>query len=607
MTRLPLTVLALLSGLTSVLLTSAGTPAGQVIENTATYEDDQGRTNSNTVRITVQAVCGAELTPSAVTRSVRPGDAVTVPYVLRNTGNDTHTFPLRLTGTSDTLTGAVHADTNGNGLNDDAPASSVTLTPDETVTLFVTSTTTTSGTRTLTLVSGCDGDLNATLTLGAQHQPPLITKVVSGAGPGTDTFEDGQTVTYTIRVTNPETVSMPDVLIEDTLSSALTFVQVAPGDGVTATPLDDGRTRVTWRATLTPNETREYTLTARVKSGTEDDTEISNTASATNDGGTATSTPPAVIRVFTSQILIQKLVTPLVVDPGGTLTYTIVVTNPSTTAITDAVLTDTPDPELTIDPDTVKVNGKNVPATLQDGKMRVPLGTLRSGESVTVVYTARGTLPTEDRPLVNRAVASARGRQGTVVAAITSNLAATNVTLRRTLGFTGHDLIGRVYVDHNTNTRFDAGDTPVPGARVLLAGGREVLTDSNGLYAFANVPAGMHAAHLDARSVPFTPAGTASLNRLWNPGTAVTNVVALTSQDFPLTPNRLTVQGATTWSTGRASVTFTPSGFTARALTDQPTCVQIGLQTYRLTRTPITVDLPIRQAAPTTPSEVTCP
>ncbi|WP_119673864.1 DUF11 domain-containing protein [Deinococcus sp. RM] len=591
---LPLTTL-------SVLLIAAGTPAGQVIENTATYEDTDGRLNSNTVRVTVQPVCAAELTPDTATRAVRPGETVTVPYVLRNTGNDTHTFPLTLQGISDTTTGAVSADLNGNGQNDDAPASAVTLAPDQQVTLFVTSTVTTSGTRTLTLISGCEGDLKATLTLGARHQPPLITKVVDGAA----TIEEGQPVTYTIRVTNPEAVPMPDVTLEDILSSALSFVSVAPDEQVTATPTEDGRTRVTWRTNLGPNETRTYTLTARVKSGTDDDTEVSNTASATNEGGTATSTPPAVIRVFTSQILIQKTVAPLVVDAGGLITYSLTVTNPSTTAITDTYVTDSPDAQLTVYPDTVKVNGKSVPTTFQDGKLRIPVGTMRSNESVLITYDARVPVnPAADRPIRNRAVASARGRQGTIVANITSNLVAADITVRRKLGFTGQDLIGRVYVDRNANNRFDAGDTPVAGARVLLAGGREALTDSNGLYAFANVPAGMHAARLDTRSVPFSPAGTDALNRLWNPGTAVTNVVALTSQDFPLRAPRLTVQGANTWSTGRASVTFTPPTFSARALTSQPVCIRLGTQTLTLTMTPTTGILP--SGALPTPEEVTC-
>lgn len=591
---LPLTTL-------SVLLIAAGTPAGQVIENTATYEGSDGLVNSNTVRVTVQPVCAAELSPADAIRTVRPGDVVTVPYTLRNTGNDTQTFPLILQGVNDRVQGAVNADVNGNNQNDDAPSSRVTLAPDETITLFVTSSVTTSGTSTLTLLSGCDSDLKATLTLTATHQPPLITKVVSGDA----SIEEGQPVSYTIRVTNPQSVPMPDVLIEDTLSSALTFTGLNPDEGVTSAPASEGRTRVSWRTTLAPNETREYTLTARVRGGTEDDTEISNTASATNEGGTATSTPPAVIRVFTSQILIQKTVAPLVVDAGSLIKYTLNVTNPSTTSITDAYVTDTPDPQLTVYPDSVQVNGKSVPTTFQDGKLRIPIGVMRSGESVLITYDARVPVDVTDRPLRNRAVASARGRQGTVVADITSNLVAADITVRRKLGFTGQDLIGRVYVDQNTNTRFDAGDTPIAGARILLAGGREVLTDSNGLYAFANVPAGMHAARLDTRSVPFTPAGTDTLNRLWNPGTGVTNVVALTSQDFPLKPNRLTVQGATTWSTGRASVTFTPPRFTARALTDQRSCIRLGGQVITLTMAPTTGTLP--SGVPPIPEEVTCP
>ncbi|GGS09995.1 isopeptide-forming domain-containing fimbrial protein [Deinococcus sedimenti] len=590
---LPLTAL-------STLLIAAGTPAGQVIENTATYEDADGRLDSNTVRVTVQPVCAAELTPDRASRAVRPGDTTTVPYTLRNTGNATRAFPLQAQVSGAGVQVTVTPDLNGNGQPDDAPASTVTLEPDQAVTVLVTSAVATSGTHTVTLISGCDSDLRATLTLGAQHQPPLITKTVVGAA----TIEEGQPVTYTIRVTNPENVTMPDVTVEDVLSSALTFTSVSPDEGVTTTPTGDGRTRVAWRTDLAPRETRTYTLTARVKSGTDDDTEVSNTASATNEGGTATSTPPAVIRVFTSRIVIQKTVSPLVVDPGGRISYALVVTNPSTTAITSTVVTDTPDPQLTVYPDTVNVNGKAIPATLDGGQLRIPVGTMRSGESVTITYDARVPVEPIDQPIRNRALASALGRQGTVVANITSNLVAASVTVRRKLGFSGQDLIGRVYVDRNGNGRFDAPDQPVPGARILMAGGREALTDSNGLYAFANVTPGLQALRLDPRSVPFTPADQRALNRLWNAGTAVTDVVALTSQDFPLRPNQLAVQGADTWTGGHATVTFTATGYAARALHD-PTCIRLGDQVLRLTRDARTGPLP---AGPRpTPEEVTCP
>jgi uncharacterized repeat protein (TIGR01451 family)/fimbrial isopeptide formation D2 family protein len=587
--------------LLSALMISAGTPAGVVIENTAVYEDDLIRIPSNTVRVTVTPVCAADLAPTLTERSVQPGDTVTTPFVLTNTGNSTQTYPVTL-GTND-LGAQVVADLNGNGLPDDAATSSVTLDPDGRVTLLVTATAQTSGLHTVTLTTGCEGNLTATLKLNSRHIAPLITKTVLGD----NTIEENATVQYRITVTNPERVAMPDVVIEDELNMALEFVEVNPESSVSVSAIDGGRTLLRWRTDLAASESKSYVLTARIRRGIPDDTEVTNTANATNEGGTAISTPPAIIRVFTSRILVSKAVEPVLVDPGGQVTYTVTVFNPSTTTITDTVMIDTPDPVLSVDLNSVTVGGKPMPATLEGQTLRVPLGSLNSNTGVTVRYTARVPLQAAGRPVVNSVVASARGRQGTVIATIVSNLAAANVVMRPKLSASGNDLVGRVYVDRNRNQRFEQGtDTPLQNARVLLAGGREVTTDSNGLYAFANVPSGMHAVRLDPQSVPYKQAVNAdSLHGAFEAGSAAVQVNALL-------PNVAGVSLTSRWTGPNTTVAFTAAPdiiLTAANRSDRAVCLLIGSQRVNLNprQTLSTPLLPSGQPTAPTPQEVTCP
>lgn len=590
---------ALLS-LLSALMISAGTPAGMIIENTATYEDDLITIPSNTVRITVNPVCAADLTPEQTARNAQPGETVTTPFILTNTGNSVQRYPLTLSAND--LNAQVTPDLNGNGLPDDGAATSVTLEPDARVTLLVSATPTTSGTHRVTLSSGCEGALNAVLTLNSRHVAPQVTKTVIG----NTTAEEGQTVQYRITVTNPERVAMPGVVIEDEMNTALEFVEVSPNENVSVTTLPSGKTLLRWQTDLAAGETRTYTLTTRIRPGVNDDTEISNTITASNDSGSATSTPPAVIRIFTSRILVSKAAEPLIIDPGGLVTYTVTVFNPSTTAISDTVMIDTPDPVLTILTDTVTLDGQPVTATTQGDTLRVNIGALPSNQGVTIRYRARLPLEAPTRPIVNSAVASARGRQGTIIANVISNVAAANIISRQKLSASGNDLIGRVYVDRNRNQRFDQNaDTPLQNARVLLAGGREVTTDSNGLYAFANVPAGMHAVRLDPQSVPYTPeARSDSLHGAFRAFSAAPQVAGLTVQDFPLTPNVARVTTPTGWSNANVTVTFADGAATATNNRDLNTCVLIGdvrlnLAPKQSARTPV---LPSRP----TPQEIDC-
>ena len=65
-------------------------------------------------------------------------------------------------------------------------------------------------------------------------------------------------------------------------------------------------------------------------------------------------------------------------------------------------------------------------------------------------------------------------------------------------------IVGRVYFDANNNNNFDAGDTPLAGARVYFSDGRTAVTDRNGLYNIPNVVPGTYAVRLDPVTAPYS-------------------------------------------------------------------------------------------------------
>lgn len=63
-------------------------------------------------------------------------------------------------------------------------------------------------------------------------------------------------------------------------------------------------------------------------------------------------------------------------------------------------------------------------------------------------------------------------------------------------------LVGRVFIDNNANARFDAGDLPVAGARLVTSNGFTVITDAAGNYSYPTLADGALSIELDRATVP---------------------------------------------------------------------------------------------------------
>ncbi|MFC3862297.1 DUF11 domain-containing protein [Deinococcus antarcticus] len=345
----------------------------------------------------------------------------------------------------------------------------------------------------------------------------------------------GDTVTYTLSVKNPYTRALTNVQVSDPIPAHVNFVS-ASDSGVRSGV--QGEEVVTWNlGTLQPGETRTLTIVTKVSDRSVDGENLKNIFNMTStELGTAPLPSNEVnTPVWNAQLIINKDVSSKLVVYGDRLTYTLRIRNASaTTAIESATLTDVPMKGLLYLPGTATLDGKPLAdPTIMNGVMQWNVGSIPASGEIVVTYDMRVT-PEASGDLLNIATVTGVGAGG-AAKAIASNRAQATAKLDPLKFAPLADLIGIVFVDRNRNGLFEAGlDTPVERARVILAGGRLVLTDTKGRYHFANVPTGTWALRLDPNTTPYPPLQKPQEGGL--DGTQTVHVRGLTSVDFPLAP-----------------------------------------------------------------------
>lgn len=398
----------------------------------------------------------------------------------------------------------------------------------------------------LVTITGDRGSSNATgdAVQGVEGGlPELVKSYVATARDGQTTVTlpvgravaTGDTITYRLSVRNPYATALTGVVVTDALTAHLDFVSASDGGVSTGGP---GAQTVRWDlGTLAPGETHVLTVTTAVSPRAVDGEALRNVF-----GMVSTQTPDPLTSnevmtpVWTAGLAVTKDVNAAEVTVGDRLSYTLNVTNRSaTTAILDARITDTPARGLSYIPGSSWLGGQPVgDPQIAGGVLTWTVAELRAGVPVTLTYDTRVT-PEAAGELVNTVTVSGVGAGG-VARAIASNRAVATVKLKLGAFAPLSDILGLVYVDRNRDGRYQEGlDTPLPRARVLLAGGRQTLTDPAGRYSFANVATGTQALRLDPDSVPYPPLHVPQDGGL--SGTVTVFVSGLTGVDFPLAPH----------------------------------------------------------------------
>jgi uncharacterized repeat protein (TIGR01451 family) len=301
--------------------------AGQNITYTITVTNPNGPSSAQGVTLT-------DIVPANTTfvSFVAPaGWTVTSPTV-GGTGTITATDTAPLTVATSTATFTLVVNVNS------TTAGGTTITNTATVATTSTDTNTANDTATATTT------VNAATTIDVG-----VTKVDTP-----DPVAAGQNITYTITLTNSGTgaAAANSVTLTDIVPANTTFVSfVAPTGWSSTTPTGGGTGTVSSTNTTAPiaaGGTAVFTLIVNVNGATPNNTTITNTATITatgdtnanNNSATATTTVTAVT-LPQVDLSVTKTDGVSTVDIGGSLTYTIVVSNNGPSAANGAIVTDT--------------------------------------------------------------------------------------------------------------------------------------------------------------------------------------------------------------------------------------------------------------------------
>ncbi|MDB5044097.1 MAG: hypothetical protein JWQ08_147 [Deinococcus sp.] len=391
----------------------------------------------------------------------------------------------------------------------------------------------------LLTVKGDRGTSNQTRDLIASVEGGLPELVKSSSVAANITVATGDKITYTLSVRNPYTRPLTNVVVSDPVPAHTDFVKASERGVVAGTV---GTQAVTWNlGTLQPGETRTLTMETVVSGRAIDGEELKNIFNLVS-----TELPAPIASnevktpVWSARLVIVKEVSAKVATYGDRLTYTLRIRNLSpTTEIVDATITDNPAVGLEYIAGTTTLVGAHYadPTVAVGGTagstLKWKVAVIPANGEIVLTYATRVT-PQATGTLINTVEVVGNGAGGPN-RAIASNRAEASTRLDPLKFAPLGDVLGIVYIDRNRNGLYEEGfDTPVDRARVIMAGGRLALTDTAGLYHFANVQYGAQAFRLDPNTTPYPPLKVPADGDL--SGTQTVHVRGLTSVDFPLAP-----------------------------------------------------------------------
>ncbi len=152
------------------------------------------------------------------------------------------------------------------------------------------------------------------------------------------TARSRDTLTYTITVFNIDSVAVDNIIVADTISEAVEYLE---GSATPTTPYNPAARTLTWNlATLPGYDTAMFSFRVVVDSGLPSGTQLSNAAYVLSPDTIPTDT--IITTIVPKAILnIDKSVDPVQATVDDTLTYTITVTNSGDTAAFGVTIVDT--------------------------------------------------------------------------------------------------------------------------------------------------------------------------------------------------------------------------------------------------------------------------
>ncbi|TSA86787.1 DUF11 domain-containing protein [Deinococcus detaillensis] len=374
---------------------------------------------------------------------------------------------------------------------------------------------------TATSAQGAAQNQTVDVVTSVTDEVPQLVKSVSPGG----VVKQGVQLTYTLKIVNPLSVPLTNVVVTDQLDPNLDFVSADSGGA-----LVNGA--VIWKiSSIAPKATVNLTLVTQVKAATPDDTIIKNSFTMVSSEFNEPLTSNEVsTTVFGSALIFNKTSSPAEASIGDTITYTFTVTNPSKNATFKRVeIVDTMPIGIQYVPGSSRLDGTPIGDPAVDGQNYTWIvSNLGPGQTAAVTFEALVS-PKVGTSVTNTAIANAISSENA-----SQNVGSQTTNRIRALIFEPLcDLVGSVFIDVNRNGTYDKGlDIPMVSARVILANGRTSLTDTQGRYHFATLKEGFWALRLDPSSVYAQNLSLPQDGGL--PGSRGVMCRQLTSVDFPL-------------------------------------------------------------------------
>ncbi|MFC2077649.1 hypothetical protein ACFLTM_02445, partial [Candidatus Bipolaricaulota bacterium] len=369
-----------------------------------TVVDACGRTSFTAESILIQPVY-VDLAPTKLVSDGNPqvGDLVSYTITVTNNGPEDATFvevedvlPAGVTYASFSATVGSYDSGTGIWIVGDLAVGQV-----ETLTLNVTIDTGTGGlTISNTATASTDYNVDVNLTnntasddLAVQGADLAVTKIVDNPLPN-----EGDTIVYTITVTNLGPNGTTNVSLLETLSAGTTYVSDTTSKGTFSD------TTYIWTVgDLVVSETATLTITATVSTGTAGQTLANDASVLTSDQPdpvSANNAADASITVPIADLAVAKIVSDPNPSVGNTITYTVTVTNNGPNDATGVVIDDAVPAGLTY------VSSVPSTGTYDEIAGLWTIGIITTGGSETLTITATVDVGTGGQTITNTATAS---------------------------------------------------------------------------------------------------------------------------------------------------------------------------------------------------------
>jgi uncharacterized repeat protein (TIGR01451 family) len=495
----------------SVTAAAAGTytntiPAGALA-------DIQGTSNTAPASAAL-AVVTATLTvaksssPSAAT--VGPGETIVYTIAVTNNGSAPETnATITDTLTNATLVpGSVRVNrrpapdtviTSGASFGAIPAGGSATISYSATVLATVGAGTTVTNSATASGDIPCSGAVCTSASPPNSVQLPILSVVKSIDALTRDTVLLGQTVTYSMTITNTGTGPAAQVVLTDPVPVGVTPIagSVTLNGGAAPGATVVGQNVTVPIALVAPGAAAIVTFQGTITS-----TAVATLTNVVSIGAAGlqslVQSNPVVAQLVPSTLQVTKTTSATTATAGDRVDYVITVAPVNGVGYTATTITDALPAGETFAPGTARVNGRPLPPVVSGHLLTWTLPSLTA--PATLTYSTVIALGVQQNQQLTNTVTALATAPGGAPAGRGS--ASASVLITSSSFDSCYPITGRVYLDVNGSGHFHDPDVGIGGVHIYLDNGESVVTDTFGRYDFPCVHPGMHALRLNERTLP---------------------------------------------------------------------------------------------------------